>query len=111
MDLALSLSPLDPFVYAMLGTRSLAHAAAGEFSEAATYGERAARSPGAHVLIALIAALGHVLAGNSAAAEHWALNARQRRADISAAEFLRAFPFCEGDTRQLIAKALRRLGF
>ncbi len=110
-DMALTLSPLDPFVYAMLGTRSLAHAAMGEFEQAAHFGERAARSPGAHVLIALIACVGHVLAGNRTAAEHWAANARQRRSDISVEEFLLAFPLCNPQTRQRVATALAELGF
>jgi tetratricopeptide (TPR) repeat protein len=55
VDLAMRLSPLDPLYYAMLGTRSLGHMALGQDIEAAAWAERAARSPGAHVLIAMIA--------------------------------------------------------
>ena len=56
VDLAMQLSPLDPLYYAMLATRGFTHMAAGEDAAAAAWIERAARSPGAHVLIAMIAA-------------------------------------------------------
>src|SRR4029077_8240500 len=59
VDLAMRLSPLDPLYYAMLGTRAFTHMAAGEHAEAAGWAEQAARSPGAHVLIAMIAAAAH----------------------------------------------------
>ncbi|HEY1706834.1 MAG TPA: winged helix-turn-helix domain-containing protein, partial [Rhizomicrobium sp.] len=52
-DLAMRLSPLDPLYYAMLGTRAFSHMVAAEDAQAAQWAERAARSPGAHVLIAL----------------------------------------------------------
>ena len=63
-DLAMRLSPLDPLYYAMLGTRAFAHMDLGQSEEAAAWAERAARSPGAHVLIAMIAALLHCLNGD-----------------------------------------------
>ena len=55
VDLAMRLSPLDPLYYGMLGTRAFAHMAQGEDTDAAAWAERAAHSPGAHVLIAMIA--------------------------------------------------------
>jgi tetratricopeptide (TPR) repeat protein len=55
VDFAMRLSPLDPLYYAMLGTRALSHLALGEDAEAAGWAEQAARSPGAHVLVAMIA--------------------------------------------------------
>ncbi len=72
------LSPLDPLHYAMLGTRALTHMMLGEYAVAAQWAERAARSPGAHVLIAMIAAAAHALAGDSARAASWAANVRER---------------------------------
>ena len=67
VDLAMRLSPLDPLYYAMLGTRAFTHMMLGEDIEAADWAERAARSPGAHVLIALIAVAAHTLVGNKSA--------------------------------------------
>ena len=59
VDLAMRLSPLDPLHYAMLGTRAFTHNALGEDAQAAWWAERAARAPGAHVLIAMIASAMH----------------------------------------------------
>ena len=78
VDLAMRLSPLDPLHYAMLGTRAFAHMARGEDAQAADWAERAARSPGAHVLIAMIAAAAHALAATMARAASWAANVRAR---------------------------------
>ena len=65
VDLAMRLSPLDPLYYAMLGTRAFTHLAVGEDTEAAHWAEQAARSPGAHVLIAMIAGAAHALSGDT----------------------------------------------
>ncbi|MGH8187332.1 MAG: winged helix-turn-helix domain-containing tetratricopeptide repeat protein, partial [Steroidobacteraceae bacterium] len=62
VDLAMRLSPLDPLHYAMLATRAFTHMVVSEDAEAARWAERGARAPGAHVLIAMIAAAAHELA-------------------------------------------------
>ena len=77
VDLAIRLSPLDPLFYGMLGTRAFTHMAVGEDLEAASWAERAARSPGAHVLIAMIAAATQALAGHGPVAESWAKEVRK----------------------------------
>lgn len=105
-EMAMSLSPLDPFLYAMLGTRALAYLAQGQDAAAAEWAERAARSPGAHVLIALIAVAAHCLNGDSDAAKAWADNARSRRPDVSSDHFFRSFPFRDQNLRRRIEKAL-----
>ncbi|MEL6963561.1 MAG: winged helix-turn-helix domain-containing protein [Pseudomonadota bacterium] len=109
-ELAMSLSPLDPFLYAMLGTRALAYLAQGQDAEAAEWAERAARSPGAHVLIALIAVAAHCLNGDDSAAKAWADSARARRPDVSREHFFRSFPFRDQTLRGRIDKALASFG-
>ncbi len=79
VDLAMRLSPLDPLHYAMLATRAFTHMALNEDAQAAHWAERGARSPGAHVLIAMIAAAAHTLAGDAARAAFWAANVRERQ--------------------------------
>jgi len=111
VDLAMRLSPLDPLYYAMLGTRGFTHMALGEDAEAAHWSERAARSPGAHVLIAMIAAAAHLLAGNEVVAEGWATNVRERSPVLTRADFLRAFPMRSEPMRSRVSTALQRLGF
>ena len=111
VDLALRLSPLDPLHYAMLATRAFTHMAQGDYVEAARRAERAARSPGAHVLIAQIAAVAHALAGDATRAAAWAANARARHPGLGRADFFRAFPTTSGAMREMASRALAGLGF
>lgn len=111
VDLAMRLSPLDPLYYGMLGTRALAHMAQGEDTDAAAWAERAAHSPGAHVLIAMIAGVAHSLAGNSARAESWAANVRSRSPALTSEDFFRSFPMKADGMRVRVGGALARLGF
>lgn len=108
-ELALRLSPLDPLRYAMIAVRSLNALLIGDYEIAAQLGERAARSPGAHKHIAVIAALGDQLAGRKDNAARWVARAREQDPDVSAAVFLRSFPFAPSAGRETIEGALRAL--
>ena len=111
VDLAMRLSPLDPLYYAMLGTRAFTHMAQGELVEAAGWAERAARSPGAHVLIAMIACAAHELAGDIPRAASWAANVRERNPSLTRDDFFRAFPMKSDLMRAHLAASLARFGF
>ncbi len=111
VDLAMRLSPLDPLYYAMLGARGLTHMAGGEDDEAVAWTERAARSPGAHALIAMIAAAAQMLAGNEHLAKGWANDVRSRNPLLNREDFFRAFPMKSEAMRSRISKALQTLGF
>lgn len=111
VDFAMRLSPLDPLYYGMLGTRAFAHMIQGEDAQAAHWAERAARSPGAHVLIAMIATAAHALAGDSDHAASWAANVRSRNAVLTRDDFFRSFPIKPDEARHRIAAALTRWGF
>jgi len=111
VDFAMRLSPLDPLYYGMLGTRAFSHMAAAEYGEAATWAERAARSPGAHVLIAMIAAAAQGLAGNASRAAGWTANVRERNPRITREDFFRAFPMQSRTMRGETEAALAALGF
>jgi TolB-like protein len=110
-DRAMALSPIDPLHYAMLATRGLGHLVLGETEAAAHWAERAARAPGAHVLIAMIAAAAHALNGDAARAERWAGEARRTGAGLTQADFFRSFPFEAGPGRDRLSGALAALGF
>lgn len=109
VDAALALSPLDPLAYGMLGVRAFSHMVLDESAPAALWAERAARAPGAHALIEMIAAVAHVLNRDDARAQAWAASARTRSPSVTAADFFRAFPFRDPATRERIAQALARL--
>jgi TolB-like protein/Tfp pilus assembly protein PilF len=111
VDLAMRLSPLDPLHYAMLATRGFAHLLTGEVTEAVIWTERAARAPGAHVLIAMIAAVTQSLAGNEASAKGWAANVRERNPGLTRADFFSSFPVRPPEIRVRVAAALEDLGF
>jgi TolB-like protein len=111
VDLAMRLSPLDPLRYGMLGTRAFTHMAVAQDVDAADWAERAARSPGAHVLIAMIAAAAHELNGDAARAAYWAANVRQRNATLNRDDFCRAFPMKSDTMRVRVLQALKQLGF
>lgn len=111
LEKALQLSPLDPLLYGMHGVRALMLIQTGDLTAAARWAERAASTPGAHHLIAMIAAVANGLAGQEQQALRWTLEARRRRPDCSAAQFLTAFPFREDAIRTLFERELARLGF
>ncbi len=111
VDLAMRLSPLDPLYYAMLATRAFTHIAEGDYADAAVWVERAARSPGAHVLIAMIAAAAQALAGHEMLAQAWASNVRERNPLLTHEDFFRAFPMRSEAMRSAVSAALERLGF
>jgi TolB-like protein/tetratricopeptide (TPR) repeat protein len=109
VEAAMRLSPLDPMAYAMLGVRAFGDMMREDWPQAALDGERAARAPGAHALIEMIAAVAHELNGDGARASAWGRSARQRQPSLGAADFFQAFPFRDGPTRRRIAQALERL--
>lgn len=110
VDAALQLSPLDPLAYGMLAVRAFTHMVLDESAEAALWAERAARAPGAHALIEMIAAVAHGLNGDEARAKAWAAAARRRSPGLGPHDFFRAFPFREPGTHRRISRVLGRLG-
>ncbi len=108
---ALALSPLDPLRYGMLGVQALSQLTLNDSALAAQWAERAARSPGAHPLIEMIAAAAHGLNGDEARAHTWAASIRARAGYLNRTDFLRAFPFRDAPTRARVTDVLTRLGF
>ena len=111
VDLAMRLSPLDPLYYAMLGTRALSHMIDGDYEAAARWADKAARSSGAHVLIAMIAVVTHALAGHDKVASHWADDVRRRNEMLTKEDFFRSFPVKSEDIRARASIAFESQGF
>ena len=107
--LALRLSPLDPLRYAMLAVRSVSALLREDFETAADLGERAARSPGAHKHIAVIAAVAAHASGRADRAAEWISRARQHDPHVTPASFFRSFPFVRSAGRELIEQGLSDL--
>jgi tetratricopeptide (TPR) repeat protein len=111
VDLAMRLSPLDPLHYAMQATRGFTHMALGEDELAAEWTRRAACAPGAHVLIAMIAAVAQALKGDSKQAARWVDNVRRRNGALTREDYCRAFPMQAEPMRTRVVQALTNLGF
>ena len=110
-DRAIGLSPLDPLLYAMRATKALARIADGDFAEAARWAEVAARTPRAHVIIAMVGVAAHGLAGDARAARRWADAARQTWPAANRVQFFEALPVQEPETRRRVAQGLAAGGF
>ena len=110
-NLAMALSPLDPLLYAMLGTQALSYIRDQEFDQAVSWAERGVMAPGSHYLLGMIAAAARQLQGDQARALHWVELTRSRRPDVSIERFFEAFPFQPGKDRKRIETALDSAGF
>jgi len=108
---ALRRSPIDPLRYAMLSCSGFNQAILGREAEGAVLVDRAAREPRAHVMIAAMAAICHVWAGNKQAAGEWAEDIRLRDPHLTSHVFLTSFPFRAGPVRKRVTNALSTLGF
>lgn len=111
LDTALQLSPLDPLLYGIHGVRSQMLMQTGDYQAAARFGDKAAATPGAHYLIAMIALAANSLAGLDNQAARWKQEVLRRKADASAAHYFAAFPTRDAISRARIATELRRHGF
>ena len=109
-DAAMLLSPIDPLHYAMAATRALSHLIRGEHHQAALWADSAARSPGAHHLIGVIAVACHAIDGDAIAARAWAERVRRGVPSVMQDDFFRSFPFAAGDTRAQLSAALAAHG-
>ena len=110
-DRAIGLSPLDPLLYAMRATKAMARIADGDFAEAARWAEVAARTPRAHVIIAMMAMASHALAGDMRAARRWAATVRQTRPDADRVQFFEALPVQDAASRRRLERAFEATGF
>lgn len=90
-DLAQRLSPFDPLLFGMLGSRAMAHLNLKDYEQAAAWAERAARRPNAHVHIHAIAALCDALAGRQDAARAYVHRIKETAPDYRCSDFLLAF--------------------
>jgi TolB-like protein len=108
---AISLSPLDPFLYAMQSSLGLAFLQIGEREDAARWAVQGARKPGAHYLIHMIAAALSQLAGQKDVAAYWTKQALLRRPDACAGQFFAAFPFSGEKMREDLRRSLLLCGF
>jgi DNA-binding SARP family transcriptional activator len=92
-DHSRNLSPFDPLLFAMLGTRAVSLARLGEYNDAAEWAMKAAARPNAHQHIMAIAAFTLGLAGRLEEANTYKAKIRERVPNYAMADFLAAFRY------------------
>lgn len=111
LDTSLNLSPLDPLLYGIHGVRAQMLIQQEDHEAAAGWGDRAATTPGAHYLIAMIALVANGMAERHEQAARWRRAIRRLKPDARSADYFAAFPTREMASRARIEKELRRHGF
>ncbi|MEO3431849.1 BTAD domain-containing putative transcriptional regulator [Inquilinus sp. CAU 1745] len=108
-DHSRSLSPFDPMLFGMLGSRAMALVRLGRMEEAADWGVKAASRPNAHVQIQAIAALSLALAGRLDEARACLAAIRGAHPAYRLSDFLTAMQFAP-DGEALFREGARRIG-
>jgi DNA-binding SARP family transcriptional activator/TolB-like protein len=108
-DQSRRLSPYDPLLFGMLGSRAMALIRLGRFDEAAVSGVNAASRPNAHAHIAAIAALALSFAGRLDKARDTLAGIRATLPGYAVSHFLSAMQLGPDD-EALFRKAARRIG-
>lgn len=108
-DCSRQLSPFDPLLFGMLGSRAMALMRLRRWGEAAEWALKAAARPNAHVHILTIAMLCLELAGRDAQARELAARIVQLQPGYRIADFQHAFRF-DALGRSLVDRAARRIG-
>ncbi len=104
------LSPYDPLLFAIEGSRALSLAIEGKYDEAAAWAVRATSEPNAHFHIPAIAAACLALASRHDEARVYATRACSAHAGYSTHVFGRSFPQKFAAHGELLAQALRSAG-
>jgi DNA-binding SARP family transcriptional activator len=108
-DQSRRLSPYDPLLFGMLGSRAMALMRLGRFDEAADAGVNAASRPNAHAHIAGIAAIALSFAGRLDEARNTLAGIRATLPGYGLSHFLSAMQLGPND-QALFRKAARRIG-
>jgi tetratricopeptide (TPR) repeat protein len=103
------LSPFDPLLFGMLGTRAMALVRLGRFEEAADWAVKAAARPNAHVHILAIAVQCLALAGRLDEARSFAASIHQSLPRYRVDDFLAAFRFAP-DATTAFRTGAKRIG-
>jgi tetratricopeptide (TPR) repeat protein len=108
-DYSRHLSPYDPMLFGMLGTRAMALVRLGQFDEAAGWAAKAAARPNAFPHIHAIAAICLALAGSLEQARTQVASVQKTSPKYRLADFFTAFPF-ESESQALFRRGAELIG-
>jgi tetratricopeptide (TPR) repeat protein len=103
------LSPFDPLLFGMFGSRAMALVRMGRFEEAAEWGVKAAARPNAHAHVVAIGALSLALAGRLDEARVHLATIRATLPRYSVGDFLTGMQFAP-DGEKLFRDGAKRIG-
>ena len=105
---ALTLSPIDPHLQSMYGTRALAAFVSEDLAAATRFADRALNAPNPHLYVFIIAAAIYSHTGNLAKAENCVEAIRAKKVGFGTTEFLTHFNLRDADKLRSLKSALRR---
>ena len=107
---ALLLSPMDPQMQSMYGTRALAAVISGELELARLYADRALHAPNPHLYVFTISAIVFRASGDLARVADCFARIRARNPRFGMAEFMSHFNLRDPEMYSLVKNALSELG-
>ena len=110
-EIAQTLSPLDPFLWAFYSVRAIACISDQDYPQAQIWANRGGSAPVTTLMTDLIAVIANDLAGDVQSAMSWSERAKERRPGVKVEFFIRALKFREATTQKVMTDALRRHGF
>lgn len=110
IETALTLSPLDPHLQSMFGTRSLAALISDDLPAATRYADRATNAPNPHLYVYIIAAAVYARTGAQDKAKRCVEAIRAKEVPFGKREFLTHFNLRETDRLNALVKTLDGLG-
>jgi tetratricopeptide (TPR) repeat protein len=108
-DHSRQLSPFDPLLFAMFGSRAISLARLGQYEEAAEWAMKAAARPNAHQHIMAIAAMISGLAGRTQDATAYKARILERVPDYAMTDFLAAFRYSP-EAEAMFKQAGKKIG-
>lgn len=109
IETALSLSPLDPNLQSMWGTRALAAFVRNDISAAVGYIQKALSAPYPHLYVFIIAAVVFHLSGDTESAKVNIEQIRRSGVDFGKSDFLAHYNFHEPERRRVLLDVLAAL--
>jgi hypothetical protein len=94
----------------MMASEGFMQAMLGDEAGGAAIVDQAALEPRAHVLIAVMAAICQVWAGNAQRTAYWTKDIAARGSNLTGRIFLRSFPFKDGQLAARVTDALAKVG-
>ncbi|MEL6522983.1 MAG: winged helix-turn-helix domain-containing protein [Pseudomonadota bacterium] len=108
--IALDLSPIDPNLQSMLGTRAMAAFLSNDLQTATGFADRAMRAPHPYVYVYIIGALAHAKSGAMDRAVECVEDIQRQKIPFGKEEFLRHYNLRDRDRKTELVGLLDQLG-